>query len=298
MKAMIRLFLLGTINLFLFASCDTIDEPLIIIDEQYTTDGFLDDLYFIDSVYITEKQVLLEDFTGHKCVNCPEAALAAHSLSEDLNHKLIIYSVHAGFYALPDSTGDYTADYRCPAGDELYNHFQTFANPIGLINRVKFNGALLIGAGNWETAVLLELEKENTVDLKVRNIFYPELNKVQINVVSKFHITSSDHYKLVVYIVEDGIISPQKNNNPSIGPSPNWIDYEHHNILRGAINSTFGGFISIDGAVEMGKEYYNQFIFELSPVWVTANCNIIAYVYSVESQEILQVAELGIKTSE
>ncbi len=289
--------LLAVASFIFLASCDKIDQPLDIIDEQYTTDGYLDTLYFADSVSITEKHVLLEDFTGHKCVNCPEAAIAAHNLAEDLNHKLIIYSVHAGYYAEPDETGNYTADFRCETGEALYNNFQAFANPIGLIDRVEFNGSLLIGAGNWETVVMQEIEKENAVDLKLRNIYYPNLNKIQIDVAAKFLFEPEGKYKLVVYVVEDSIVSPQKNNNPAIGPSPDWLDYEHRNILRGAVNSTYGGYISADGNVAQNQEYPNQFIFDLNSAWVTSNCNIIAYVFSEDTGEVIQVAELGIKTS-
>jgi hypothetical protein len=290
-------FLLAVAGILFFSSCDKIDEPLIIIDEQYNTDGFLDDVYFIDSVLVTKKHVLLEDFTGIKCVNCPEAGIAAHELAESLNHKLIVYSIHAGYYAEPDATGYYTADFRCTTGDDLYNDFQAFANPIALIDRVPFSGSVLIGSGNWEQAVLQELEEENTVNLKIRNIFYPNLNKLQINVVTKFISASTTSlYKLVVYIVEDGIVSPQKNNNPAIGPSPDWLDYVHRNVLRDAVNSTYGGYIT-PVLVEPGIEYSSQFIYDLNPAWVTANCNIIAYVLEEESGAVMQVAELGIKTS-
>jgi hypothetical protein len=48
--------------------------------------------------------------------------------------------------------------------------------------------------------------------------------------------------------------------------------------------------------VQTGTEYTNQFIFALNPLWVTANCNLIAYVYNDATDEIMQVAELGIKT--
>jgi hypothetical protein len=293
-----QITLLTAVTLILSNACDKIDQPLMIIDEQNTTDSYLDTLYFKDSVYITEKHVLLEDFTGHKCVNCPEAALAAHELAEELNYKLIIYSVHAGYYAEPDPTGNYTADFRCPTGNNLYDDFQAFANPIGLIDRVEFNGSVLIGAGDWEAVVLEELDKPNTVDLNLRNIYYPNLNKVQIDVLARFHLQPQGKYKLVVYIVEDGIVAPQKNNNPNIGPSPDWLDYVHRNILRSAINSTYGSYVSSDGSVIQDEEYHNQFIYDLNTNWVTANCNIIAYVFAEDSGEILQVAELGIKTAD
>ena len=291
-----RIVLIAAIAFSAFVACDEIDEPVVIIDQQTTTDGLLDDNYVKDSVMVTTKHVLLEDFTGHKCVNCPEAAIAAHDLSEALNHKLIIYSVHAGYYATPDETGNYTADFRCTEGEELYNDFAAFANPIALIDRVKFNGAVLIGAGNWEDAVMDELAKDNTVDLKVRNIYYPDLDKIQISVSTTFLSATADPYKLVVYIVEDGIVSPQKNNNAAIGPSPDWLNYEHRNIVRTSVNSTYGGFITADGMVQTGAEYTNHFIFPLNPLWVAANCNLIAYVYNDVTKEIMQVAELGIKT--
>jgi len=291
-------FLFACLSSLLWISCDKIDEPLIIVAEQLTTDGFLDTLYFIDTVNVGEKQVLLEDFTGHKCVNCPEAALAARDLAETLNGRLIIYSIHAGYYAEPDATGDYTADFRCPTGDQLNNDFLVLANPLGLIDRVKYNGSVLIGAGNWEAAVMLELDKPNTVILKVRNIYYPNLNKVQTDVVSRFLSQEAGIFKIVVYVVEDGIISPQKNNNPAIGPSPDWFDYEHHNILRGAINSTYGNNISSDGTIVAGQDYHNQFTLDIDTGWVASNCNIIIYVISEETDEILQVAELRIRTQE
>lgn len=290
-------FIFACFTFLTWTSCDEIVEPLVVIDEQLSTDGFLDTLYFMDSVLTTEKQVLLEEFTGQKCVNCAEASLAARALAASLEPDLIIYSIHADYYAIPDETGYYTADYRCPEGDELYSHFQVFANPLALINRVKYNSSVLVGAANWETVVMQELAKPNRIDLRVRNIYYPNLNKVQTDVVARFLTQEEDLFKLVAYIVEDSIVSPQKNNNPAY-PTPDWLDYQHHNILRGAINSTFGTYISEDGTVVQDQEYHNQFIYDLDSSWITDNCNIFVYIFSEESGEILQAAELGIKTAE
>jgi hypothetical protein len=302
MKSKISRILMFTIIAFAFCiACDEIDEPVTVVNEQYIIEGLLDENYVMDSVMVTRKQVLLEDFTGHKCVNCPEAGLAAHELAKDLNYKLIIYSVHAGYYAEPDETGNYTADFRCETGETLYNDFQAYANPIALIDRVEYSGSVLVGAGNWEAAVMQEIEKENIIDLKLQNYYFPDLNKIQLFVFSKFHSATSDKYKLVVYLVEDGIVSPQRNNNPGIGDSPDWLDYKHHNILRTSINSTYGGEFSTGGNVETGKEYTSQFIYPkegtFNPEWVISNCKIIAYIYNDATKEILQVAELGIKTS-
>lgn len=293
-KIALAIVTIGFFGIF-WTACDKADPPVNLIDKQSTTDDYLDTLYVIDSVSVNTKHVLLEDFTGHKCVNCPEAALEAHDLAEELNHQLIIYSVHAGYYADPDDEGDYTADFRCDAGNELNADFQIIANPIGTVNRVEYGGSVLIGAGNWEASVLSELGKEDLVNLKVTNTYYPNLNTIQINVATTFLNAMEGNYKLVVYLAEDHIIAPQKNNNESIGPSPDWLDYEHRNILRDAINSTYGDNLTDTGEVE-AITYYNKFTYDMNPEWVTENCNLIVYVIQDETGEILQVAELGIKT--
>ena len=109
----------------IWTACDKIEKPLILLSEQIISDGegLLDTVYVVDSVYVADKHVLLEDFTGHKCVNCPEAALSAHQWAEENGHRLIIYGIHAGFYATPDATGEYTADFTCPTGNEIFSYF-------------------------------------------------------------------------------------------------------------------------------------------------------------------------------
>ncbi len=286
--------LLGIFGAF-WTACDKADQPLVLIDKQSTTDDLLDSIFFVDSVKVNTKQVLLEEFTGHKCVNCAGASISAHELSEANDHKLIIYGVHAGYYSEPDLTGNYTTDFRCEPGDELFAYFSIAANPIGTVNRVEYSGSELISEGNWEAAVTEELAKPNLVDLKVMNIYYPNLDTIQIKVTTTFHQALEGSYKLVVYVAEDHIISPQKNNEDAVGPTPDWLDYEHRNILRAGITPTYGASItSNDIVAEM--PYEQNFTYLLNEEWVTANCNLIVYVIEEQSLEVLQVAELAIKT--
>ena len=46
-----------------------------------------------------QKYVLLEDYTGVKCVNCPAAGEFALQLQEQYHHKVIVLGVHAGSLA-------------------------------------------------------------------------------------------------------------------------------------------------------------------------------------------------------
>ena len=70
--------------------------------------------------------------------------------------------------------------------------------------------------------------------------------------------------------------------------------------MRDGITSTFGEYVSEDGTLELGKNYYNLFYYELDKPWVsdTADYNIITYIVNEVNDEIIQVAELGIKMEE
>ncbi len=300
-KISILVLITGIFGMF-WTSCDKIDEPVKLVSNITTSDGFLDTLYVIDSTLVTQKQVLLEDFTGQKCPNCAEAAIVAHEWSIEDDHRLIIYGVHSGYYAEPDGSGYYTADYRCETGDEIFNQYSIAGWPAATINRVEYNGNQILSFtnGEWETVYQLELAKESVINMKITNIYYPNLNVVSIIVSANFIQQLAGVFKLVIMVAEDGIVSPQKNNEPSVGPSPDWLDYVHHNILRDAVNSVNGDNISTDGTIVAGQEYSYSVDYSINENWLTdiTELNVIAYIYHEESREILQAAELTIKTEE
>ena len=296
-----HIFVLAVITGLLWTGCDKVDEGLVVTNEQNIPLN-TDTVFVIDSVMVNQKQVLLEDFTGHKCVNCPEAGIAAHEWAEGYDHRLIIYAVHAGFQAFPDATGPYTYDFTNPTGDEIFNYFNQPFNPSGTVNRVEYDGntVLIFVTGDWEQAIPVELAKPNVIDMKVINKYFPNTNSVQISISSTVKAALTGQYKIVVVIVEDLIVKPQKNNNEEIGPVPDWLDFHHRNVLRDAVTSTFGEYVSADGTLVQGETYYNQFYYEMDEPWVsdTADYNIITYIFDEVNDDILQVAELGIKKEE
>ena len=283
-----------------WTSCDKVEEPVKLVSNITITDcdRLLDDVYVMDSVYVDRKQVLLEEFTGHKCVNCAGASIEAHEWSEANDHRLIIYGIHAGYYAEPDATGLYITDFRCPLGDELYNDFAPPANPYATINRVEYDGNLTHPANKWENIIGQEMAKNNVVDMTVYSIYYPNLDIFEVKVIATFLEQLDGKFKIAIYLAEDGIVAPQRNNEEEIGPTPDWLDYVHRNVVRGAINGKNGTLISLDGSIVQGEEYCNKFEHPLLEDWDpnSTDLNAIAFIYQEETHEILQVAELGIET--
>lgn len=291
-----QIIYLFAFSALLWTACDKIEEPVKIVNVQDIPDNLADTLFFTDSILVTQKQVLLEEFTGHKCVNCAEQSIAAHELSEENNHRLIIYSIHAGFYAQFDETGDYTTDHTSPTGIKIFQNFQKPFNPTATIDRVEYSGSQIIFPNLWETVFEEQIVKPHVANMLVRNSWYPNLSSVLIEISTTFNQELEGKYKLVVTIAEDHVTAPQKNNNGAVGPTPDWLDYDHRNILRDAITPVFGSYLTTDGTISANEVYTNTFFYSPGEDWVTENCNIIAYVFHEESGEVVQVAELGIKT--
>ncbi len=175
MKRITYLFVLSILFGSVWMACDKIDEPLQLIGEEDIPQDIDDTLFFIDSTMVFHKQVLLEDYTGHKCVNCPEAAIFAHNLADELDHKLVIIAIHAGFYAKPDPDNGYPADLRTTSGEELYTDFEIFANPIGMINRGEYSGNMQVFPDNWETVINDQLAMDPVAGLSLKNKYFPNL---------------------------------------------------------------------------------------------------------------------------
>ena len=80
----------------------------------------------------TGKTVLIKDFTGARCVNCPAAAEHAHNLQHQLDEDhIFILSVHAGFQAQP--LGQFP-DFLTDEGTEWYNNHDS--NPLFTVDHV------------------------------------------------------------------------------------------------------------------------------------------------------------------
>lgn len=291
----------------IWTSCQKIDEPLEIVDQRNypeivnpddTTGN--DSLNFI-SKYVDYKQVLLEEFTGHLCVNCPEAAKLAHELAESLNHHLIIYTIHSGVFAEVQNNNVFNTDLTSDPGDRIYDDFQIFANPMAMINRLPYNGLYQIFKDDWTAAVTAEIEKPNVANMLVANTYFPDQRIVQVEVASDFNAQTEGNFKLAVFIVEDSIVSPQLNNNPEIGGDTIY-NYVHRNVLRANITPTYGDFLGENGMVVPGEIYEKQYTFAIDNDWVAKNCRIIAYIGKDDPTrnlvEIVQAVELEIKTDE
>ena len=267
---------------FIVNSCDKVNPPFVE-SRDYCSGN---------------KKVLIEDYTGHGCPNCPDAAVTAHTLKEQFCDRIVIVTVHAGYFATPyfDDDTIFAADFTTEAGNTWDTFFGNSlkGNPNGLVDRTVFNDSYVIFPQSWgEVADKLLLEPaEATVVLN--NDFDNSNNTLTTTVNTEFLNDMPGAYKVIVCITQDNIISPQENNNHEIGDVPIDSNYVHNHVLRASLNGSWGENVSSTGNVAMGVKYEHTYTKQFPEAWKPEDCHVVAFVYDEETKQVLQVEELAV----
>ena len=250
----------------------------------------------------TSRNVIIEDFTGHKCVYCPAAADFAHQLHEDNPERVFVASIHAGPTGMGDfqtvSPPDYPTDFTNPNGLEIGEYFGTndggfVGNPRGTVNRIN-NGVIFQSPAVWSSMVSDVITANDLkVNLQSELNYYDETNGAFLHVeVDKIDQTISDDLGLVVYLLEDSLVGDQKMSDNSHN-----TEYVHRDIHRKNISGQAFGRILQDEDIENGK-YLLNYSFkvpsQLDDIYNAENMHLLIYVYNASTWEIYQVIKQAI----
>ncbi|MBK9291727.1 MAG: Omp28 family outer membrane lipoprotein [Bacteroidetes bacterium] len=237
-----------------------------------------------------DRKVLLEDFTGHTCVNCPTAALIAHNLKTLYGDRLIVMAVHAGYFARPQSA-PFDADYRSQAGEAWDQFFNISANgnPNALINRQKNNTYWHYPPGSWSTKVSEAMQSEAHAKIELNTSYEASTRKLGITAKTTFLTRLQGNFRLQVCLVEDSLVSAQRNNDPNAGTTPVISQYVHRHVLREAVNGIWGEQILSNP--EAGYSATKSYQLNLPAGYNAQHCAVIVFVYDAETYEVLQVEE-------
>ena len=216
-----------------------------------------------------KRRVLLEDFTGQRCVNCPKASDEIKALQEQYGEDHVIaVGIHSGplgFYTKGDYLGLSTE-----VGDEYYDHWALEYQPVGLIDR----GAPLEYTA-WSARIREELEKTAPVEIDIELHQNDNQLTVQAEVMGIDGTTSG---KLQLWLTEDGITAFQMMPDGTRN-----MEYIHRHVFRAAINGTWGESVSVaEGETFTTKDY----LFAIPEGWNADRLSVVAFVYN--DQGVLQ----------
>lgn len=235
-----------------------------------------------------ERNVLVEDFTGHKCGFCPRATRSVYDLKQTYGDRLVVVSVHAGFFA-STNIPPYTYDFKCTESTALDTDFgiSLAGNPNGMVNRKKLNGSFIVPYTAWgaEVANILNSTEPLPVRIDVTADYDTTTRQLDAQVQLDFASDLSGTYKLTVYLVEDSIVKWQKDYDATPNDNP---DYVHREVLRGSMNGTYGETISNTLAGETAIRNYSN---TLNTGWDAKHMSLVVFLYNDATKEIIQVEQ-------
>ncbi len=271
------IFLMAFLLIFFYA-CDIVDKPYT---EQADQCGH-------DNLSVPIKKVLIEDYTGHLCGNCPQA----HAILQDLKNRycdhIVPVSIHVGFFARPVS-GDYSTDFRTPAGNTYNEYFGNDAAglPNGLVNRAQYNGTLILSPQAWGAALQAQLDKPLLLDVQVDNQYDVAKRQVTATVNINFIQKVQGPLTLTLWVVEDSIVDYQKDYYSTPQDIP---DYVHRHVLRYCVTDPWGDEI-ISSQAAPNQTITKKYVFNLDTAWVDRHCHVVAFVSYKDSREVLQAED-------
>jgi hypothetical protein len=208
-----------------------------------------------------QRVVLLEDFTGQRCVNCPKGSEVIEQLQEAYGDLVVAVGIHGGplgFRGNANNVGLGT-DY----GDEYYDYWELEYQPVGLINR---HGA--VNYTDWAKTVKEELTKTAAIGLTASATQQDGVISIVVEATGKEGTVSG---KLQVWVLEDAITALQLMPDGSSNR-----DYIHNHVLRTVVNGTWGE----DFAINEGESKSQTYSQSVDQMWNPANLSIVAFVYN------------------
>ena len=212
--------LLPLLALLLLVGCDAVERP-----DRWREDP---------APIVPRRNVLLVDFTGQRCSNCPAAADLLHSLTAGpAGARIIAVSVHGGALAL--STDASPRGLAGPDARRLTDEARVNSWPLGTVDRPV--GGTLLRPSAWNAALAEHLALAADADAAAQQSLVADAHVALATRTLSYtlrprHLTDAagqadaETY-LHLWLVEDSITAPQ-----TLADGTERADYLHRHVLR------------------------------------------------------------------
>lgn len=229
-----------------------------------------------------KKNILLEEFTGVKCGNCPDGHVVANTLLCSHPDNVYVVAIHAGTFANFSNF-----DLRVKEGIELHDYFKAYeyGYPGGMVNRRNFSRTdlLVMGRGSWIKSAKEIHQEMAPVNLLLKSTFNADTREINLELEGYWTkaLDEGSIPRVSILWTQNNIYGPQNGGNDG--------DYCHEHVLRGYISSVLGDTLEYKKSGEFFTKSYSFVLpkdingIEVCPKQI----EIIAFVTSDE--EVLNV---------
>jgi hypothetical protein len=268
------------------------EEPPSIVFKDPTVSDY--DTTYVTSTIATPqtKSVLVEDFTGAKCPNCPAAHDEVSDMIKNYPGRIVAVSLHPTKHALAAPI-DPKYDFRLDGAQDLADNFGGFQGlPAGGVDRVKGNAQLYVYAINaslWSGFLQPRLSKTTPYNIDVNNSYNATNNTITSTVTVELTSATTDTLLLSVLYTESKVIAPQELGNNSIDTF-----YSHNHLVRKFVTPSSGKLLP--SKHEAGRVFVYRSVRKIDNSWNPNNMTVVAFVHSAGAdKQVYHAVEKPVK---
>lgn len=217
--------------------------------------------------------VLIEEFTGKGCTNCPRGSRELENLLTQFPNNLVAVSLHAGFFADTQIFPLGTYDLRTEEGELLLEYLsQPAGYPSGVVNRTPINGEMQISLNQWASAITSEIQTPPAIEISIVRTYDVQSRQLSVTVSGIGKEALSGEIRLSIMLTESGIIDAQDDFEAGGIVE----DYEHKHVLRDMLTPFAGA--PILSSITTGQTFSETYTQTLDAGWEANKMEIIAFV--------------------
>ncbi|MDE6379165.1 MAG: Omp28 family outer membrane lipoprotein [Muribaculaceae bacterium] len=237
------------------------------------------------------RTLLIMEFTGNNCLNCPTGAATVEQIKEDEAPGRVIsvglhpYGSHFTEPTVSLHTPSKKQDLRCQAATALFDYYQPSGFPSAVFNGLK--SSMSGSTGDWSQRASEALTATSYITLSAECEYDSDSRELTVDYEVNFLDDIDRKLNLTVWLVENKIMGTQ--TMPDGKPN---LNYEHNHVLRASLNGDWG--VELGSKFEAGSSLTGTASMTLSEEWNADNCDVVVYVYRDDNKEVEQAMSLSI----
>ncbi|MDR1973807.1 MAG: Omp28-related outer membrane protein [Bacteroidales bacterium] len=236
--------------------------------------------------------VLLEDFTGVRCSNCPETTKEVERLKEVFGDRLIVIALHSQDYAFnrpigtsPDSSGN-NQDLRNAQAEEYRIFYNVQSMPAGVVMQKNE----ILGKDNFYGKILSNYGRRAFATVNVSASFN-DTNELSVstNIAFTDNYTGNGNTQLSIMILEDSLLVTQQTS----GGTGVIYNYCQNHVLRAMATPIWGDQLA-GSSISSGSTFNHTTRISTQAEWKKNKLSAVAILFDNSTKEVIQAGEFRI----
>lgn len=212
------------------------------------------------STEVSNRNVIIEEFTGRNCPNCPDGHRISSGIAKDNPGRVWSMGVHSGYFT-PNTYPNFQTDISATFMDPYDDVPGGLGLPAAVINRMTENA---ISRSEWQTATNEALAQVAECNVAGHVVINPLTRTASITAEVYYTANSTETANyLTIVMLQDSIIGQQAHGNTNPAQDMGNDLYCHMHVLRDVVTADWGDEIAPTTQGSFVKKTYEYQIPEI-----------------------------------